>query len=406
MSKEILINKLFSGNYLNEGMNIGHEIINMFKDDEGNNNLFVTPSGSVDKHDLEYILFVRHVSNRKTVEVIGLAKDLHPVSDEEMNRIKYADVSLDQIFRNNSYHGGADDLAHNVTFRAKSFIIPSHRVFITIDKSFRINDEYILFLESKRKVIAPQSSRLYFSDTEDSEAYTQLKDFIEKADCWKDGTTTAKLSLDGNTPNQSPTFLEVIRKEDDEVIFSNLLGYFFDYSHQAFQRFAADTNLLAISGMSDSFTVIREKMNRIDLWIESDEDIIVIENKIKSGINGITCDDYSQLEKYYDVAEAIAEKQQKDKVVKKKKNTHYYIFAPNYAKFDILKFRSGCEYKIIEYSKIYDFFSNERATYSQDRSFPDFLQGLNRHTSTSFPEMQFETMRTRLLRRINNLQQP
>ena len=34
---EILINQLFAGSYLNEGANIGHEVINLFKDDNGQN---------------------------------------------------------------------------------------------------------------------------------------------------------------------------------------------------------------------------------------------------------------------------------------------------------------------------------------------------------------------------------
>lgn len=34
--KDILISVLFSGTYLDEGKNIGHEIINFFPDDNGN----------------------------------------------------------------------------------------------------------------------------------------------------------------------------------------------------------------------------------------------------------------------------------------------------------------------------------------------------------------------------------
>lgn len=39
MSKKILINQLFAGNYLDEGKNIDHEVINLFEDDKGNHNL-------------------------------------------------------------------------------------------------------------------------------------------------------------------------------------------------------------------------------------------------------------------------------------------------------------------------------------------------------------------------------
>ena len=72
MAKEILINQLFAGKYLDEGENIGHEVINLFKDDDGNHNIFITPTGLVNGHDLEYILFVRNFSARKTVEVVGV----------------------------------------------------------------------------------------------------------------------------------------------------------------------------------------------------------------------------------------------------------------------------------------------------------------------------------------------
>ena len=40
---EILINQLFAGAYLQEGTNIGHEVINLFRDDNDENYLYITP---------------------------------------------------------------------------------------------------------------------------------------------------------------------------------------------------------------------------------------------------------------------------------------------------------------------------------------------------------------------------
>ena len=60
-SKEILINQLFAGRYLDEGENIGHEVINLFKDDKGDNLLYITPSGRVVNHNVDSILFVRNI---------------------------------------------------------------------------------------------------------------------------------------------------------------------------------------------------------------------------------------------------------------------------------------------------------------------------------------------------------
>ena len=397
--KELLINQLYSGRYLEERENIGHEIINLFKDDEGNNNLFVTPSGRVNDHDIECILFVRHISNHTTVEVISVAEGIYRITDEEMNLIKYAGVSLNQIFNSNTYHGGKDDYSTHVTFRAKSIRLPSKRIFITVDDKFS-SDEYIVRLQSKKKVIIPQCLRSYYSCDDDEDAYSQLKELINDNELWEKGSTTKELIPDGAIHNQSPSFLEVIRKEDDENIFSNLIGYFFEYSHSSFQRFAAELSLFNIPCMSAHFDLVREKkvrnkQDRIDLWIESDKDIIVIENKIKSGINGVASEEYSQLNSYYEYAEEEAKKRGKD--------THYYVFAPDYSKLDLAIYGLEKVYKIIKYSDIYNFFIKESGVYIADRAFPDFVRGLKRHTLT-LPDLQFDTMRSRLLRKINQLQ--
>ncbi len=393
MAKEILINQLFAGRYLEEGANIGHEVINLFKDDDGYNNLFITPSGKVKGHDVEYILFVRNVSFRRTVEVIGLAEGLSGITFDEMKQIRYAGVSLDQIFSNNRYHGETDPFSNHVTYRARNFRLPSHRVFITLEGSTFTEDTVLL--DSERAVILPQSMREYYSKDTDPVAYNQLKGLINDNDKWEQTNKTEKLISEGAVQNQNPSFLEIIRKEDDENILSNLLAYFFDYSHNGFQRFAANPDLLNIPDFGSSFTVQREAMGRVDLWIESNKDIIVIENKIKSGINGIIGNDFSQLNKYHEKAESEARKA--------KKKAHYYIFAPDYAKFDLKQFGLEGEYKVVKYSEINNFFVREAATYIADRIFPDFLRGLKRHT-LSLPELQFETMRSRLLRKINQLQ--
>ncbi len=392
MGKEILINQLFAGNYLDEGKNIGHEIINLFKDDDGHNNLYITPSGHVNGHDVEYVLFVRNISARRTVEVIGLGKGLDKVPEEEMRNIKYAGVTIRQIFNNNLYHGDVDESSPNVTFRANSFCVPTQPIYITLDGE-DYSDIYVEKLSSEKQVIIPQGMRSYFSDASDPIAYSQLMNLIEKKDLWKKENSTEKLIPDGDIQNQPLSFLEIIRKENDELIFSNLLAYFFDYSHRAFQKFAED--VLEIPNMSLSFNIIRESINNIDLWIEGERDIIVIENKIKSGINGVRGDDFNQLIKYRETAEKIAKETGK--------RTHYYIFAPDYARFNLAKYGVKGIYKEIKYSKIYNFFLKESESYIAERIFPDFIRGLKRHTFSS-SELQFDIMRSRLLRKINQMQ--
>lgn len=147
--------------------------------------------------------------------------------------------------------------------------------------------------------------------------------------------------------------------------------------------------------MSLLFELYRETRYRTDIWIESENDIIVIENKINSGINGIN-EDTSQLNTYYLKTEEESQKTNK--------RTHYYIFAPDYATFDLSKFGMERVFKIINYSEIYDFFIKESEVFFSDRVFPDFMRSLKRHT-LPLAELQFDMMRSRLLRKINLLNQ-
>ena len=372
MAEELLINQLFAGRYLDEGENIGHEVINLFKDDEGNNNLFITPSGQVNDHHVTNILFVRNISSRTTVEVICLAKDVFTIDDEKIKKIRYAGFSLEQIFSSNTYHGDIDTVTQHVTFRSKQISIPLNRIFITLDENFKFDGATVIYLKSERKVIIPQGMREYYSEKNDAKAYQQLtNDLIRNPLIWNETNATNVLIPDGIAHNQSPSFLEVIRKEDDENIFSNLLSYFFEYSYSSFQKFAKD--ILKINDMGASFELVREKAvgkvednpsdktkrrgkERIDIWIESDDDIIVIENKIKSGINSIVNEEQgkqsSQLDSYYVYGSEVARKSQKD--------VHFYILAPDYAKFDLNHFDDDIRdnFKIINYSEVYNFFVN------------------------------------------------
>ena len=162
-----------------------------------------------------------------------------------------------------------------------------------------------------------------------------------------------------------------------------MISYFFEYSHPSFQRFAAESSLFNILDMSGSFDLIREKkvdnkQDRIDIWIESDKDIIVIENKIRSGINGIVSQEYSQLNSYYEYAEKIAKETGKQ--------PHYFIFLPDYSRLDLAAYGLENVYKRIKYSDIYNYFIKESAVYIADRAFPDFVRGLKRHT-LSLPDL-------------------
>ena len=56
---EKLINQLFAGAYLQEGTNIGHEVINLFRDDNDENYLYITPMGNVKGHNVDKLIFLK-----------------------------------------------------------------------------------------------------------------------------------------------------------------------------------------------------------------------------------------------------------------------------------------------------------------------------------------------------------
>ena len=94
-NKEILINKMYVGRYLND--NIGHEVINLIKSDNGQNYIYVNPYGSMDKkhnNKIDTILLVRNSNIKDTFEILAQAYDLEQINfsqrkNKDRDRIAY-----------------------------------------------------------------------------------------------------------------------------------------------------------------------------------------------------------------------------------------------------------------------------------------------------------------------------
>lgn len=390
MGKEILINQMYAGGFLEVGNNIGHEVINLFKADDGKNYVYVTPSGKVPKErDVEMIFFVRNIAAKKTMEVVSVAKSLKRVTPEKAAEIKYDGVETWHIFQGNTEYGDKDSSDPAATYCADEVLVPrgGRRLVLTVDDDCREGREgdVIMRLDTTKEVVVSQALRGYYPETEKS--YEQLEKQMSKDTVsWGRVEEKAPHVPGGCATRRQKLFLEVIRKEYDELTFSNLLAYYFEYDREAFQRFAKE--VLGIPGVDVSFEVIRESKYNIDLWIEDENRIVVIENKIKSGISGVRDGDYSQLKKYYE--RAILEAEQKGK------GCSFFVFAPVYNAIDLTKYDHGCKYTLVNYNKIYRFFSQNADAYRDDKYFPDFLAGLRKHTLTS-AELHYETMRMRFL---------
>lgn len=190
---------------------------------------------------------------------------------------------------------------------------------------------------------------------------------------WKEqiGIKTVKSASCDKT---QPSFLEIIGKEDDELVFSNLLAHYLSCSKKGFEVFAKE--ILGISDFGPHPTIIRESKYHVDVWIENERHIVVIENKIHSAINGIKPDcSETQLSRYREAAE----KECKDRTVK------CYLFAPDFNNVDEAEAKAA-RFSVKHYSELYAFFKTNKSLftgderYGVDEYYDEFLIGLKRHT--------------------------
>jgi len=406
---EILLNIMFTGDYL-KGNNIGHEIINLFKDDKGDNYVYVLQSGTIGykhNHKIKTILLVRRL-NVNLIEILAKAEELtqktclysgnkahfkdalrvtHDFVTEK--NIKYYGVSLNEIFEDNIYKNDLDHDSIPLTFMAEKVIKAKAPIYITTDSALksRVGYHYIGSIDGIQS-FRSQSLKRYVTENTPF-AYNVLQDIIADESLWGEETKTLKEEKDFLHDNRKDvhSFMEIIKKEYDELSYSNMLAHFFEDNRKGFVKFAQ--KVLGIHDVSEDFYIKREYLY-VDLWIEDAKNIIIIENKIKSGINGIEKDGFrdakkSQLSKYYDKARDEANG----------RTISCFLFAPDYNNISYEKYERGKEYKPVKYSEIYNFFEDNGNMYDASghtTHFKEFLSALKLHTeqvnNSSIKEMQ------------------
>lgn len=401
-----VIARMYAGAYLNE--NLGGEAINLLHDDNGNNYIFVGPYGFIDakyNDTVEGVILTR-LTKAGCFEILGIAKvnkdnqvtyqkgstlkerfengkdNITKFASE--NDIRYGGVALMEI--NGGSFFGAD-----ITFKSEVLLLPKEDLFITDSgaKDYVIEGCKTVNLSDKR--FPKQSLHAYITDIDNPHAFDEITKLINDDSLW-DKDRVNKV-LEGRIIDKHYNFLDIIRKDYDELAYSNLFSYIFKTYPDTFKDFTRE--ILGVD-ISESYSVFREKAN-IDLWIEDEDNILVIENKIKSGINGISSrHDFSekgliqsQLVKYHDYVE-------KEKGQKK---THYYIFIPNYNKIDLKKYSGSQYYQEIRYSDIYNFYNKIKI---DDPYFKEFVNALYKHTKDR--EVDYaEDMMLRFLNKIRKI---
>lgn len=167
-----------------------------------------------------------------------------------------------------------------------------------------------------------------------------------------------------------------------------MFSHFFGINPEAFVSFA---NEILHIDMNNDFSIEREKKN-IDLLISDENNVIVIENKIKSSINGVESrhDIYSelvqsQLKKYYQYVTGDEEY--------KHRTASCFIFSPNYNHIDLSRFSCGEKYTIVYYRDIYNFFVNHSTMFDGEPYFNDFVNVLYKHTKDYDNDLEEEMQR-------------
>ena len=396
----IILNRMYAGSYLDE--HIGHEVINLFKDDNGSNYIYINQKGDINKKSndsVEAVLLVKYVE-KGVLEVVAKAEDLQQVYykknnfDEEIkdqieyikeHHITYGNVLLSDIYQN-----GNTELL--ITFKTNKLRTVKKPVFLIEDESKRYKYENHYFLPEKH--FSTQSLKMYYFENEFPQDYYVFRKLLNDSTMWNKENTTRKIDLDEiYTYESHEGFLSVIKKEDDELVMSNLFSYIFNHKKDVFRDFVKE--VLGINDFKINYNIAREKDN-IDLLIENEDSVIIIENKIKSKINGVKSESSgkieSQLSKY--VKKAYGEY--------KHEKLNFYIFAPDYNQINLDIYECGDEYKIINYSKIYDFYFKNAGRMLNIKYFKEFLDAIYIHTMTT-DNTNFEKMKKQFIDNILEL---
>lgn len=396
MRNVILLNNLFNGKYIQD--KIGGEIINMYQSDNGRYYVYVNPYGNIaSKWDnkVEYILFIRTTGNG-IVKIIGKSKVKEQIS---LNAVKKLDEGCDSyqkeyIDKNGINYDGIPVYKlgswsnYFVTFEVDGIYKPKRNIYLTTNKKDEDRKENIFYLDGVNK-INNQSQKLYIE--KDNRNYDIINDhIINNSELWE-SEKVGKIRTSDYKSNSCRSFLSIIKKENDELVNSNLLAHFLENDLKFWGDFVK--KVLKISDdkiLNVKPKITRESLGNIDLLIEVDNYVFVIENKIKSGINGRKSNGYSQLEKYYEKTT--------DYINGTSKKAYFYLLRPDYNNENYKDFNMSDKYKEIKYSAIYNIIKNRNG----NLYFEEFKKVVKKHSSEYDNEL-FEIMNDRFIEQIKSI---
>lgn len=350
-SGNVLVSKMFCGRYIETGVNIGHEVINFFRADDGSVYYYIPDTGNARK---EFgrgarVLLVGPGGNGNQVYAQAVVEERICEVRED---VTYGGATLDDIFSKNSYGSNYEGTgANKITFKVRDVKVPKNengmRIFYSRQRGERQFSEGDLRLTDEgggyANMLQRQRAVLVEGEEEKDEIRRELLRALDDDALWKEGDLpTVEEAVDGGGLRfgHASRIWSLLRSGKDELSYSNVIAYLF-LNHPGFLRVFLDA-VFEIFGISKTdgvartafedvergeYSVLRES-NDIDILVTTESSFFVIENKIDSDIqaydppkDGHT----TQLDKYWDIC---ANGELKEKL--KDRRGFYVVLAPNY----------------------------------------------------------------------------
>ena len=407
MAKEckcIILNKAFEGAWNDKDGNISHEIIDFFKADDGKYYIYNSPYGTlrrgiyVNKDEDEYVYDPEKDRKNHSKDDIKIAKveylviaspativkikndQVEKEEKESTFKIKYL-IKLKRRIQNPSETDC--DVEYGGKCLKKILNVPDKYPLITFEAEWI--KEPTKIIEVTTKDYTYQRNRGYVYNDTCPQSYNALINAIEDIedieDIEENGTTLkimpiSKEEVNNHKDENAKTFLDMIRKTENEESYTNLLYEILNYKN-VFNRFL---EYLKIDVKNEKFKVEREKGikgGRMDISAESETYRVFIENKVLSGLNG-TKNNHSQITTYY-------------KWANDKPKPLGFALVPDYKVSDIEKelelYKENEICKIIKYSEIKEFLNkliSENKDFWKDFKYEKYLSDMvpifNKHS--------------------------
>lgn len=364
----IILNHMFTGNYLNE--NIGHEVINLFSPDEGQQCVYLCDDGKFTRDDIfvEYVVQVRRPDKTAhTLEIINIASGLRKFEIGKDEEPCYGGKLISKIFANNK---SQQDVC--VTFLTEDIVKPKSKAYILGNESHQSDNRHEIFLKGYHP---SRKMREYIIEEGGPDGtikkdswYYELKQYIEYLLRGGDGEPLPKINL---TCDTSVSFAEIYGVLRRELSYSDAFKYHIEKRPDWFLEFCRLQGYTCAN--DEQVQCVLREWRHIDLLIKCDKHWFVVENKIHSGLNGI---DGSQLSVY----KARVEKYIADNEIGVV-DVSYILLLPDHNNIELSDSDAKC-WKIIRYSDVYNFLSDRACKCDKEQQ--DFLRAIEPHAQSDF----------------------